>query len=83
MSSLVVWVWVRIGLTHSERLVYAPVTDMTDQLVTSGEAQRQMEAVARVAQLSSSSSPAAGAGTGGDDDPLREEEEVEEMEANL
>lgn len=76
------------GLTQDQgRLVYAPPSDMTDELVSSGEAQREMEAVRRVAQLSSSPSGVGGEGGEGgdnDDDPLREEvEEVEEMQASL
>jgi hypothetical protein len=73
-----------IVLTQGNRLVFAPPSDMTDQLVSSGEAQRQMEAVRRVAQLSATS---AEEGSGGGDqdgsDPLREEEEIEELAAAL
>jgi hypothetical protein len=57
---------------------------MTDELVSSGEAQRQMEAVSRVAQLSSASIEVDST-EGGDDntDPLLEEREIEELEAGL
>jgi hypothetical protein len=72
------------ALTQSNRLVYAPKSDMTDELVSSGEAQRQMEAVSRVAQLSSASIEVDST-EGGDDntDPLLEEREIEELEAGL
>mmetsp|Transcript_21799 Transcript_21799/g.36732 ORF Transcript_21799/g.36732 Transcript_21799/m.36732 type:complete len:555 (+) Transcript_21799:92-1756(+) len=72
-------------LTQSDRLVYAPNSDMTDQLVSSGEAQRQMEAVSHVAQMSSASTQQQEGASGGDGngDPLQEEEEIEELEAGL
>jgi len=58
---------------------------MTDQLVSSGEAQRQMEAVSHVAQMSSASTQQQEGASGGDGngDPLQEEEEIEELEAGL
>ena len=72
------------ALTQSDRLVYAPQSDMTDQLVSSGEAQRQMEAVSRVAQLSSASTQEPGSSPGEDgEDPLQEERDIEELEASL
>jgi hypothetical protein len=73
----------RTALTQSDRLVYAPASDMTDELVSSGEAQRQMEAVRRVAQLSSASTGGGEEEEGAGGGPLREEEEVEAMEATL
>lgn len=73
------------ALTQSNRLVYAPNSDMTDQLVSSGEARRQMEAVSHVAQMSSASTQQHEGASGGDGrgDPLQEEEEIEELEAEL
>ena len=69
-----------VEMVKSSRLVYAPHSDMTDELVNSGEAQRQMEAVSRVAQLSTATS----ASEDRDDvDPSQEEEEVAEMESRL
>ena len=59
---------------------------MTDELVNSGEAQRQMEAVSRVAQLSSASTQVVDDTEGDNDgisDPLQEEREIEELEAGL
>lgn len=70
---------------ESSRLVYAPQSDMTDQLVSSGEAQRQMEAVSRVAQMSNASvEGGAGSLAASVGDPLREEEdELDELAARL
>ena len=67
-------------LTEGNRLAFAPVSDMTDELVTSGEAQRQMEALGRVANMSASSTEVQGPA---DENPLQEEEEIEQIESLL
>ena len=76
-----------IELTNSDRLAFAPNSDMTDELVTSGAAQLQMEALTHVAQLLSSSTGAVEGERSADEDeeedPLQETDEFEEMASQL